>query len=653
MLQGAALNGDDRSIAGDREALEDPVAAFERAPLLRFTTAGSVDDGKSTLIGRLLHDCRAVFRDQLLAAEEASRRIGNAETDLALLTDGLRAEREQKITIDVAYRPFATPRRRFIIADAPGHEQYTRNMVTAASTADAAVILLDAQRGITLQSRRHAFVIALIGLRSIAVAVNKMDLVDWSRERYEELRSIYGDYLSTLSLQPVFIPVSALRGDNIVERGSQAPWYSGPSLLEYLETVPIERPDLDGPFRMAVQYVQRPDSTYRGYSGALASGSVRIGDPVGVHPSGRITRVTSILTPRGETDAASAPEAVTLTVADDIDIGRGHLLASPDDPPLELTEFIATVIWMDDAALDTDITYLMKHGTRTLRARATEVLHRICPTTLEPEDARTLEMNDIGKVRIRALQPIYADPYADNRQTGSFILIDPGTHQTAGAGLIEGAAPRRGEATHLVRHQGRVTNAMRQRLFGQKPITLWCTGLSGSGKSTLAAALEETLIAAGNACVVLDGDTLRYGLNRDLGFSPEDRAENIRRAAEVAALFNDSGLIVIASFISPYAADRENARQIIGSERFAEVFVDAPREVCEQRDPKGHYAKARAGLIPEFTGVSAPYEPPLEPDLRLATDRSAVAELTATLMRFLTENGYIAPEVEEDPNAPC
>jgi bifunctional enzyme CysN/CysC len=613
------------------------IERFEQADLLRFTTAGSVDDGKSTLIGRLLHDCRAIYEDQLLAMSEASRKSGAAELDLALVTDGLRAEREQKITIDVAYRPFATPRRRFIIADAPGHEQYTRNMVTAASTAEVAVVLLDAQRGVTVQSRRHGFLSALVGIRRMAIAVNKMDLVGWSQERFEALRKEYEAFVGRFGVELTFIPVSALLGDNVVERSANMPWYDGPPLLEYLETVPLERTADNAPFRLPVQYVQRPDRDYRGYSGTIASGSVRVGDAVAVYPSRFITHITGIWTPAGPADHAEAPKAVTVTIADDIDVGRGHVLASPEAPPQELTEFEATIIWMDAAPLDTDVTYLMKHTSRVLRARPMEVIHRVNPTTLEPESAATLQLNEIGLARIRTLQPIYADPYAVNRHTGGFILIDPATHQTVGAGLIERAsAERPNVGSNLTRHHGTVTLADRERLLGQTPVTIWLTGLSGSGKSTIAYGVEARLIAQGHACAVLDGDNMRHGLNRDLGFAPEDRAENIRRVAEVARLMNDAGLIVITSFISPYAADRSNARQIIGSERFIETYVDVPVEECERRDPKGLYAKARAGLIPDFTGVSAPYEPPQTPDIHLDGTRP-VEELINTVVAFLRD----------------
>jgi len=617
--------------------------ALEKRELLRFTTAGSVDDGKSTLIGRLLHDCNAIHLDQLEAVTEASRRSGSADVDLALVTDGLRAEREQKITIDVAYRPFATPRRRFIIADAPGHEQYTRNMVTAASTAELAVILLDAERGVTVQSRRHGFLSVLIGIRRIVIAVNKMDLVGWSEERFNELRTEYGGYLRSLGVEADFIPISALLGDNVVEPSGSMPWYTGPTLLQYLETTPIEHGDSNRPFRLPVQYVQRPTREYRGYSGTIASGSIAVGDEVAVYPSRFRTRITGIVTPSGDARSASAGDAVTVTIADDIDMGRGHILADPDSPPLELREFEATVIWMDEAPLDTDVTYLMKHATRIIRARPLAVLHRVNPSTLAHEDASSLALNEIGRVRIRALQPVYADPYRENHHTGSFILIDPGTHQTSGAGLIEAPAMGRlPEDRNLVRHIGRVTLEDRERLLGQRPVTLWLTGLSASGKSSIAYAVEERLIAAGHACVVLDGDNMRHGLNRDLGFSPEDRSENIRRVAEVARLMNEAGLIVITSFISPYAADRTQAREIIGEDRFLETFVDAPLEECERRDPKGLYAKARAGLIPDFTGISAPYEAPIAPDIHLDTASRSLPELVGEIMTRLTAGGFLS-----------
>lgn len=630
--------------------LDGLLERLETTDLLRFTTAGSVDDGKSTLIGRLLHDCRAVYEDHWAAVTEASRRSGQDEVDLALLTDGLRAEREQRITIDVAYRPFATARRRFIIADAPGHEQYTRNMVTAASTASLAVILLDAQRGVTVQSKRHGAIATLLGIRHIIVAVNKMDLVGWSEAVYERLKAEYSACLEGRGATLAFVPVSALLGDNVVRPSEHMPWYRGPTLLERLEAAPNET-TTDDAFRLAVQYVQRPSAEHRGYAGTIASGGVAVGDAVTVWPSGVTTRVTSLTAPSGPAEVATAPQAVSLTLADDLDVGRGHLLAAPERPPWELAEFEATLVWMDPAPLDRDVTYLLKHTTRVVRARCLEVVQRLDPATLAPEPAEGLELNAIGRVRLRALQPLYGDAYVRNRQTGAFILVDPATHQTAAAGLIECPAPARAvrPPAHLTRHAGRVALADRERLLGQRPLTLWLTGLSGAGKSTVAYAVEERLVRAGHACVVLDGDNLRHGLNRDLGFSPEDRGENIRRVAEVARLFNEAGLIVITSFISPYAADRENARAIIGPDRFVETYVAAPLEECERRDPKGLYAKARAGLIPDFTGVSAPYEAPAAPQLALDTVAESVPALVERVMEYLARRGAL----DRGESEPC
>lgn len=624
---------------------EVTIDELERRELLRFTTAGSVDDGKSTLIGRLLLDCGAIQVDQLHSVEKASRRSGSAEVDLALVTDGLRAEREQKITIDVAYRPFSTARRRFIIADAPGHEQYTRNMITAASTAQVAVILLDAERGLTIQSRRHGFLSALMGIRRMAITVNKMDTVGWSRDRFEELRVEYDRHLRALGVEAIFIPVSALRGDNVVHRSKNMPWYAGPTLLEFLETVPVEGADHEHPFRMPVQYVQRPNREFRGYSGTIASGCVRVGDEVIVFPSRFRTQVTKVETPRGAVEEARAGEAVTLTIAHETDIGRGHLLSDAQHQPLELREFEATLIWMDEAPLDTQVTYLMKHGARVLRVRPLQVRHVVDPATLEEHSVSTLNLNDIGRVRLRVLQPIYGDRYRDNPRLGSFILIDPATHQTSAAGLIEEPCDRRdvGER-NIMAHAGQVTLEDRARLLRQRPATVWLTGLSGSGKSSLAYALEARLIELGHPCMVLDGDNMRHGLNRDLGFSQEDRSENIRRVAEVARLMNEAGLIVITAFISPYAADRDMAREIIGAERFLECFVDTPLEECERRDPKGLYAKARAGLIPDFTGVSAPYEAPSQPDARLNTMEKDVPVLVAELLQLLESRGFLPRE---------
>jgi bifunctional enzyme CysN/CysC len=615
----------------------------ERADLLRFTTAGSVDDGKSTLIGRLLHDAKGIYEDHLASVEAASLRNGHEGIDLALLTDGLKAEREQRITIDVAYRHFSTPRRRFIIADTPGHEQYTRNMATGASTADLAVILIDAQQGVVTQSRRHGFIAALLGIRHLLVAVNKMDLAGFDEAVFTRIRDEFTRYAVELGVSDVtVIPISALQGDNVVTRSARTPWYTGPTLLAHLETVEIDPDAAPEAFRFPVQLVLRPHADFRGYAGTVASGAVRVGDMVTALPSGKHSRVARILTPAGEAREAVARQAVTLCLADELDISRGDLLAHPHDLPWEAREVDATLIWMDPRALDLNHTLLVKHTTRLARGQVTALHHRIDPNTLAQEPADTLKLNEIGAVRLSLFQPLLCDAYARHRHTGSVILIDPVSNATLAAGLITGvreADTPPGEARHLTQHAGQVTLDDRAALLRQQPATLWLTGLSGAGKSTVAYALEARLIAEGHPCVVLDGDNIRHGLNQDLGFSPRDRSENIRRVAEVARLFNEAGLIVITAFISPYRADRELARRIIGTERFIETWVDAPLQECERRDPKGLYVKARAGQIPEFTGISAPYEAPEAPELTLDSGTHGVDALLDVAWACLQARG--------------
>ncbi len=625
--------------------------------LLRFCTAGSVDDGKSTLIGRLLLETQSVYEDHLDALDAASRRLNRAETDLALLTDGLKAEREQGITIDVAYRHFSTPRRRFIIADTPGHVQYTRNMATGASNADLAVILVDAQNGMTTQSRRHGFIASLMGIPQVVVAINKMDLVGYSQEVFEALRREYADFVLKLDVRGLtFIPLSALRGDNVVHAGDHMPWYSGPTFLHYLENVEIPGARNLIDFRFPVQLINRPTSDFRGVCGSVASGVVRKGDEVAVLPTGVRTRVERIVTAAGDLDYAYAPQAVTLCLADDVDISRGDMLVHPANLPRTDRAVEAMLVWMDSAPCDVSTPYLLKHTTHTVNAAIRTLHYKVNPDTLHREAADTLQANDIGRVTLDAFRPIFWDPYRLNRETGGFILIDRGTHRTVACGMLidrraQRAPARPAEAQRIVVPTvGGVTAPARAALFGQQPLTLWLTGLSGAGKSTLALALEERLVAQGRACFLLDGDNVRHGLNRDLGFTPDDRTENIRRVAEVARLFNEAGLIAIVSFISPMAADREAARRIIGRERFFEVFVDCPLAVCEQRDPKGLYRQARAGKIPEFTGISAPYEPPLSPDVRVATavvgvEAAVDALLEAVLPRIEVEARSQNPEV--------
>lgn len=605
--------------------------------LLRFTTAGSVDDGKSTLIGRLLHDSRNIYEDHLDSLRSDSRRAGRNEIDLAFLTDGLKAEREQGITIDVAYRHFATPRRRFIIADTPGHEQYTRNMVTGASTANLAVILIDVGNGVTTQSKRHAFLSTLLGIPHIVVAVNKMDTVGYSREAFETVCEEYAQFSAKLpSRDLLFIPISALHGDNVVERSTNTPWYEGPPLLAHLENVHVASDWNLIDFRLPVQYVLRPNADFRGYCGSVASGVIRVGEEVVALPSGRVTRVTRIIAAGEDVDHAFPPQAVTVCVEDDIDIGRGDVLAHPANIPWAATELEAMLIWMHEQPLQFDRRYIVKHTTSLVSGRFIEIRYRIDPDDLHRRPADTLRLNETGRIGMQLFRPIYCDEYQRNRQTGGFVVIDPVSNSTVAAGLVIDRlhrydALRPGETSsaeerRLTPHLGHVAAEQRAEVLGQRPVTVWLTGLSASGKSTIAYALEERLVKEGRACFVLDGDNVRQGLNRDLGFSAEDRRENIRRVAEVAKLMNQAGLIVVTAFISPFAADRREAREIVGEDHFMEVFVDTPPDVCERRDPKGLYEKARAGEISEFTGVSSPYEPPLEPDVRLDAGRLTVDE---------------------------
>ncbi len=609
-------------------------AAMAREPdLLRITTAGSVDDGKSTLIGRLLHDAGAIYEDQLDALR-AKAKAGATAIDLSLITDGLRAEREQGITIDVAYRYFATPRRRFIIADTPGHLQYTRNMATGASTADLAIILVDASQGIQTQSKRHGFIVSLLGVPRIVVAINKMDLVDFDQAVFERIREEYGAFAARLRFADVaFIPISALAGDNVVHRSARTPWFDGLPLLPHLEAAYVAGDTNLIDFRFPVQRAVRPDAHFRGYAGSIASGVARVGDDVVVLPSGMRTQITRIVTADGDRDYAFPPQAVTLCLADDIDVGRGDMLAHPNNIPRVERTLDAMVVWMSDATLVPGHVYLLKHTTRTVKASCTDVVYRVNPDTLHREVMTQLQLNEIGRLRFTLFEPLFVDEYRRNRATGGFIVVDPDTNATVAAGMVierKAAAPASSPESRPVgnvfRQPGRVASAERAQLLGQAPLTVWLTGLPGSGKSTLAHALERRLIDAGRAAFVLDGDNLRHGLTRDLGFTPEGRRENVRRVAEAARLMNDAGLIVIAALISPYREDRLLAGGIIGPESFFEVHVSASAEACELRDPKGLYARARRGEIAEFTGVNAPYETPEAPALRLESGTASVDE---------------------------
>ncbi|MFO1413413.1 MAG: sulfate adenylyltransferase subunit CysN [Burkholderiales bacterium] len=617
-------------------------AATREPDLLRFTTAGSVDDGKSTLIGRLLHDAGAIYEDQLDALR-AKAGAGSA-LDLSLVTDGLRQEREQGITIDVAYRYFATPKRRFIIADTPGHLQYTRNMATGASTADLAIILIDARLGIQTQSKRHAFIVSLLGVPRVVVAVNKMDLVGYDEAVFGRIRDEYAAFAARLHFADLtFIPMSALAGDNVVTRSERMPWYAGSALLPHLESVYIAGDANLVDFRFPVQRVVRPDQHFRGYAGQVVSGIARPGDEVVVLPSGQRTRIARIVDFGGDLGHAFPPQSVTLCLADDVDVSRGDLIAHPNNVPRVERAVDAMTVWMADAPLVPGRVYLLKHTTRTVKATCTEILYRVNPDTLRREPASELGRNEIGRVRMTLFQPLFVDEYRRNRATGSFIVIDPESNATAGAGmLIERKSAASADAATGERvsrnvsvQRGRVTDADRAQLLGQRPQTIWLTGLSGSGKSTLAHALEQRLVAQGRACFVLDGDNLRHGLNRDLGFSPEDRRENVRRVAEAAKLMNDAGLIVITALISPYREDRAMARRIVGDDRFFETYLAADVASCERRDPKGLYAKARRGEIAEFTGVNAPYEVPADPALVLDTAAESLERCVDDLLGAL------------------
>ena len=595
--------------------------------LLRFVIAGSVDDGKSTLVGRLLRDAGA------LPAGDGG--------DLSRVTDGLRAEREERMTIDVAYRHFATAKRRFIVIDAPGDEQYTRNMAGGASHADLAILLVDARLGVVTQTRRHAFLCALLGIPRLVVAVNKMDLVQHSQARFDEIRAGIETFAARLGVKSLaFVPVSALNGDNVVARGARTPWYDGPALLEHLETVYVggDRNLVD--LRFAVQGVQRAGEE-RWLAGRIGSGVVTVGDEVVVLPSHRKSRVRAIALHEKRLERAFAPLSVAIALEDDVDAGRGAVLAHPRNVPHGARSLEAMVVWMHEQPLRPGQLYLVKHGASWVRASCAEVEYRVDPDTLHRAKGGALGLNDIGRANFTLFEERFVDAYARNRASGAFIVVDPATNATAGAGMIvdreseHGRLGREAAARRvLIPHAGKVSAAERAQLLGQRAVTVWLTGLSGAGKSTLAAELEKLLLERGRACFMLDADSVRGGINRDLGFGPDDRRENIRRVAEVARLMNEAGLIAIAAFISPYRADREIARQIVGAERFVEVYLDAPLGVCEGRDPKGLYRRARSGEIAEFTGVSAPYEPPQAPALTLPTGAQTVA---ACVERLLAE----------------
>ncbi len=603
--------------------------------LLRFITCGSVDDGKSTLIGRLLYDSKMIFEDQMAALEADSKKVGTqgGAIDFALLVDGLAAEREQGITIDVAYRFFSTEKRKFIVADTPGHEQYTRNMVTGASTADAAVILIDARKGVLTQTRRHSYLVSLLGIRHVVLAVNKMDLVGWDQAVFDRIVADYRAFAEQIGLT-VFtpIPISGLGGDNMASRSDQTPWFEGPILMDWLEGVEVEDDLQAKPFRMPVQWVNRPNLDFRGFSGLIASGSIKPGDRIRALPSGRESRVARIVTLPGDLDQAVAGQSVTLTLEDEIDISRGDVIATADAPAPVANQFEATVVWMDDEPLPPGRTYLLKLGARTVSASVTDIKHRVNVNTLEHTAAKRLELNEIGVCNLSLDQAIPFEAYADNRQMGGFILVDRLSNRTVGAGMLNFAL-RRADNIHW--QHSDVTKASRAALKSQRGQVVWLTGLSGAGKSTIANLVEKRLHALGRHTYLLDGDNVRHGLNKDLGFTEEDRVENIRRVAEVAKLMVDAGLIVLTAFISPFRAERRLARELLGDGEFVEVFVDTPLAVAEARDVKGLYKKARSGQLKNFTGVDSPYEAPEKPELRIDTTAIDPVEAAERIVAWL------------------
>ncbi|MCA0432226.1 MAG: sulfate adenylyltransferase subunit CysN [Proteobacteria bacterium] len=616
---------------GDVEAF---LQSQENKDLLRFITCGSVDDGKSTLIGRLLYESKMLFEDQLSALEADSKKLGTqgGNLDFALLVDGLAAEREQGITIDVAYRAFTTSRRKFIVADTPGHEQYTRNMATGASTADLAIILIDARRGVLTQTRRHTFICTLLGISQLVVAVNKMDLVGYSRETFEKIESDYRSFAKGLGAENVtVIPVSALAGDNMIERSANMPWYRGATLMAHLETVPVGSTAVDGPFRMPVQWVSRPDQNFRGFAGTIASGRVKKGDALKVLPSARQSIVERIVTFDGDLEEAFAEQAVTITLKDEIDVSRGDVLCAGAAPVEVSDQFEAQVLWMGDSEMLPGRPYIIKSATKSVSGTLDKIKFKVNVNTLEHVAAKTLALNEIGTCVLELDTPLAFAPYRQNKALGSFIIIDRFTNNTVGMGLITFALRR---AANIHWQATDVNKVSRAHLLKQQPAVLWFTGLSGAGKSTIANLVEKKLHAEGRLTYLLDGDNVRHGLNRDLGFTDADRVENIRRVAEVAKLMADAGLIVLVSFISPFKAERLMARERIGAD-FAEIFVDTSLAEAERRDVKGLYAKARRGDIKNFTGISSPYEAPEKPELRIDTGLHKPEEAADAIIAFL------------------
>jgi len=625
----------------DTQALVDYLATHEKKDLLRFLTCGSVDDGKSTLIGRLLYDTKLIFEDQLASIEKDSKKHGTVgdDIDLALLVDGLQAEREQGITIDVAYRFFTTDKRKFIVADTPGHEQYTRNMATGASNSDLAVILIDARKGILTQTRRHSFIVSLLGIKHVVLAINKIDLMDYSQDVFNEIAADYQAFATGFGFETLqAIPMSARYGDNVLGRSDRMPWYKGPTLVEHLETVKIDQDQSRKPFRLQVQWVNRPDLNFRGFSGTVSSGTVRPGDEVLVAQSGKSSKVRSIVTYDGDLPSAAAGQAITLTLEDEIDISRGDVISAIGNRPEVSDQFQARLIWMSEQELIPGRTLLIKIGARTVSASVTEIKHKTDVNTFADLAAKTVKLNEVALVNVALQEPVAFDAYADIHEMGAFIVIDRVSNLTLGAGMIEHGLRR---ATNVHWQALDVNKATRAAAKSQKPVVLWFTGLSGAGKSTIANLVEKKLLSLSHHTYLLDGDNVRHGLNRDLGFTDADRVENIRRVAEVSKLMVDAGLVTLVSFISPFRAERQMARELLGEGEFIEIYVATPLEVVEKRDVKGLYAKARAGEIKNFTGIDSPYEAPETPELTLDTTAQTPEDLAEQVVAYMLDHGFL------------
>ncbi len=625
------MNSQSSLLADD---IHEYLKQHEEKDLLRFITCGSVDDGKSTLIGRLLHDTKMIYEDQLAAISRDSKSKGTTgdEVDLALLVDGLQSEREQGITIDVAYRYFSTDKRKFIIADTPGHEQYTRNMATGASTAGLAILLIDARYGVQTQTRRHSFICSLLGIKHFVIAVNKMDLIDYSQEKFDAIVRDYKAFAANLKVTDMrFIPLSALRGDNIVDKSVHMDWYKGDSLLTVLETVSVEHDDALTQLRFPVQYVNRPNLNFRGYCGTVATGTIRPGMAIRVLPSGMESTVKQVLTYEGELEEAGSGEAITITLHDEIDVSRGNMLVAADDRVEPSNAMIVDIVWMHEKPLTLNKTFNVKVGTAEVSGSISEIQHKVDVNSLEQMPVDELHLNEIARCVLQLTEPVVVDEYQSSRYTGNLILTDRLTNVTVGAGMVAESLGRQ----NVVWHAMDVNKASRADRFKQKPAIIWFTGLSGSGKSSTANALERQLFAMGYNTYLLDGDNIRHGLCSDLGFSERDRVENIRRVGEVAKLMVDSGLVVLVSFISPFKRERQMVRQMVEPGEFIEVYVNTPLAVCEERDPKGLYRKARAGEIKQFTGIDSPYETPDDPEIEVNTEEEPLSSLVSRLVQQL------------------